>query len=208
MPITRTLTPTAVAPAPPPRQTWTIYESPLGPLTLRGNAAALSGLEFPGRGPNRDEADRDPEAFRAAITQLDEYFAGHRQEFDLPIALGGTAFQQRVWSQLLTIRSGTTTTYGALADRLGRRDRVRAVAAAVGRTPVPIIVPCHRVLGANGDLTGYGGGLQRKQALLELEAAVSRAEPAPAVWKARQLSWSSADRPDRSAGDRDPGSGR
>jgi methylated-DNA-[protein]-cysteine S-methyltransferase len=176
------------APSAPARDGWTIYESPLGPLTLRGKASALSGLEFPGRGPQRDEADRDREAFRTVITQLDEYFNGHRQAFDLPLELRGTAFQQQVWSQLLTIPFGVTTTYGTLADRLGRRDRVRAVGAAVGRTPVPIIVPCHRVLGANGDLTGYGGGLPRKRALLELEAAVSHGEPVSAIWKARQLS--------------------
>jgi methylated-DNA-[protein]-cysteine S-methyltransferase len=184
-----TLTLTTAGPTAAGDDVWTVYDGPLGPLTLRGRASGLlTGLEFPGRGPRREEAAHDPEAFGAAVTQLDEYFAGTRQEFDLALELRGTPFQHAVWAELLTLRFGVTSTYGALADRLGRRDRVRAVGAAIGRTPVPIIVPCHRVLGANGDLTGYGGGLQRKQALLEHEAAVSHGVPAPGVWRARQLS--------------------
>jgi methylated-DNA-[protein]-cysteine S-methyltransferase len=166
---------------------WTVYESPLGPVTLRAGPRGLTGLDFPGRGDARDEAAHDPAAFAEPLRQLEEYFAGHRRRFDLALDLGGTPFQRAVWQRLLAIPYGATTTYGALAAALGRPDRVRAVGAAVGRTPVPIVVPCHRVLGADGSLTGYGGGLHRKQALLDLErrGATGRA-PEPA-WAFRQL---------------------
>jgi methylated-DNA-[protein]-cysteine S-methyltransferase len=162
---------------------WTIHETALGPLTLRGTARGLSELSFPGRGAPRDEAARAPDLFTDAVRQLDEYFAGERRCFDLDLDLAGTPFQRSVWERLTQIPYGTTVTYGAIARELGRFDRVRAVGAAVGRTPVPIIVPCHRVLGADGSLTGYGGGLQRKQALLDLERTGA---PAPG-WSLRQL---------------------
>jgi methylated-DNA-[protein]-cysteine S-methyltransferase len=155
---------------------WTVYESPIGPLTLIGSARGLRALRFPGRGDPLDEAARDAAPFAAALRQLEEYFAGARQEFDLALDLGGTPFQRAVWERLRAIPYGTTTTYGDLAAAIGRTDRVRAVGGAVGRTPVPIIVPCHRVIGADGSLTGYGGGLQRKRALLDLEGG---AVPAP-----------------------------
>jgi methylated-DNA-[protein]-cysteine S-methyltransferase len=185
---------------------WTVYESPLGPLTLRGGPRGLTGLDFPGRGDARDEGAHDPAAFAEPLRQLEEYFTGRRQRFDLALDLGGTPFQRAVWARLLAIPYGATTTYGALAAALGRPDRapvpgragrvaavsgdpvgLRAVGAAVGRTPVPIVVPCHRVLGADGALTGYGGGLHRKQALLDLErrGATGRA-PEPA-WAFRQI---------------------
>jgi methylated-DNA-[protein]-cysteine S-methyltransferase len=167
---------------------WSIYESPLGPLTLVAGAAGLTALHFPGRGGPFEEADRDDDALAGARVQLDEYFAGERTTFELPLELGGTPFQQRVWEQLRAVPHGTTVSYSALGAAIGHPDRARAVGAAVGRTPVPIIVPCHRVLGSGGDLTGYGGGLHRKRALLDFEAAVSRSEPVPAVWAARQLS--------------------
>ncbi|MEO9025411.1 MAG: methylated-DNA--[protein]-cysteine S-methyltransferase [Solirubrobacteraceae bacterium] len=166
---------------------WTICESPIGPLTLFGGPSSLRAIHFPGRAGVLEEGSRDDAALAGAVAQLQEYFAGTRQRFELALDLRGTQFQQSVWSELLAIPFGATTTYGTIADRLGRRDRVRAVGAAVGRTPVPIIVPCHRVLGAGGELTGYGGGLQRKQALLDLESAVSGGEPAPGVWAGRQL---------------------
>jgi methylated-DNA-[protein]-cysteine S-methyltransferase len=166
---------------------WTIHESPLGPLTLRGGSDGLVALEFPGRPGHLDESARDPGAFAAVTRQLDEYFAGRRRRFDVPLDLGGTPFQRRVWRELRAIPYGTTVTYAHLARALGRPDRVRAVGAAIGRTPVPIVVPCHRVLGANGALTGYGGGLQRKQALLDLERRGALGlEPEPA-WAFRQL---------------------
>jgi methylated-DNA-[protein]-cysteine S-methyltransferase len=167
---------------------WTTYESPLGPLTLIGGPDGLSALDFPGRGAALDETLRRPEAFTAVVDQLEQYFVGTRTEFNLPLDLHGTPFQRRVWARLAAIPYGETISYGRLAEAIGRPDRVRAAAAAVGRTPVPIIVPCHRVIAANGDLTGYGGGLHRKQALLALEAATRRREPPPAVWAYRQLS--------------------
>ncbi len=152
------------------RHVWTIYASPLGPLTLVGGPAGLASLRFPGGAGPPADADHDPDAFGAALGQLEEYFSGERNRFELALDLGGTPFQRRVWSRLLTIPYGTTTSYSALARATGRPDRVRAVGAAVGRTPVPIIVPCHRAVAADGALTGYGGGLQRKRALLDLEA--------------------------------------
>ena len=167
---------------------WTMYESPLGPLTLVGDDAGLRAMYFAGRGGPHDESLRDAGAFTEATTQLGEYFAGDRQRFELALALEGTPFQRRVWAALAEIPYGHTRSYGELAADIGRPDRVRAVGAAVGRTPVPIVVPCHRVIGADGSLTGYGGGLQRKQALLELESRVQGgAAPAP-VWAGRQLS--------------------
>ena len=166
---------------------WTVYESPLGPLTLRGGPRGLTGLDFPGRGDARDEAAHDPEALAEPMRQLEEYFAGRRQRFDLALDLRGTPFQRAVWARLLAIPYGATTTYGTLAAALGRPDRVRAVGAAVGRTPVPIVVPCHRVLGADGSLTGYGGGLHRKQALLDLERRGAAGHGPEPAWAFRQL---------------------
>ena len=167
---------------------WTVYESPLGPLTLTGDEHALRSLFFPARGGPWHEARRDPAPFAEALRQLGEYFAGDRQHFELALGFEGTGFQRRVWAELQAIPYGATCSYGELAARIGRPDRVRAVGATVGRTPMPIIVPCHRVIGADGSLTGYGGGLQRKQALLDLEAAVSGGAVAPPVWAGRQLS--------------------
>jgi methylated-DNA-[protein]-cysteine S-methyltransferase len=169
-------------------RSWTIYESPLGPLTLIGGPDGLRGLYFPGRSGPLNESDRDDERFSEVAGQLEEYFTGTRQYFDVELALGGTPFQRQVWAQLAAIPYGSTQSYGELARDIGRTDRVRAVAASVGRTPVPIIVPCHRAVAADGALTGYLGGLQRKRALLDLEAAASRADPLPAVWAHRQLS--------------------
>jgi methylated-DNA-[protein]-cysteine S-methyltransferase len=172
---------------------WDVYESPLGPLTLHAGARGLTALSFPGRGGPRDERRRDPAALAGATAQLDEYFRGDREAFDLPLDLRGTPFQRRVWDELRRLPYGTTVTYGELAAAVGRPDVVRAVAAAVGRTPVPIVVPCHRVVAAGGALTGYGGGLERKAALLDLErrVAAGRARdagraPEPA-WSLRQL---------------------
>jgi methylated-DNA-[protein]-cysteine S-methyltransferase len=166
---------------------WDVYESPLGPLTIETGPAGLTGLRFPGRGEPLDERDRDPGALAPAAAQLEQFFAGCRQAFELPLALSGTPFQLRVWEQLLRIPYGMTISYTQLAGRVGRTDIVRAVGAAVGRTPVPIIVPCHRVLGADGALTGYGGGLHRKQALLDLERSGARGDGPPPAWAFRQL---------------------
>lgn len=152
---------------------WDAYESPLGGLTLTASTRGLTGLWFPGCGGPFNELDRRPAAFAEALSQLDEYFAGERRRFDLELDLGGSPFQQRVWQELQMIPFGETTTYTGLAVAVGRPDIVRGVAGAVARTPLPIIVPCHRVVAADGSLTGYLGGLQRKQALLELEGRVA-----------------------------------
>jgi methylated-DNA-[protein]-cysteine S-methyltransferase len=157
---------------------WTIYESPLGPLTLRAGAHGLTGLHYPGRGPIRDEHERDPRPFADVVAQLEEYFAGERRTFDLALDAGGTAFQRAVWQRLLEIPYGTTITYTQLAHAIGRPDRLRAAASAVGRTPMPIVIPCHRVVAADGGLTAYGGGLQRKRALLDLERRGAGIPPA------------------------------
>jgi methylated-DNA-[protein]-cysteine S-methyltransferase len=154
---------------------WAVYESPIGALTLHASAQGLTGLGFPGRTAPLPEAAHDPAALAGAVAQLDEYFAGERARFDLALDLRGTDFQRAVWEQLRGIPYGTTVAYLELANRIGRPDIVRAVGAAVGRTPVPIVVPCHRVIGSNGSLTGYGGGLPRKRALLDLERAGSPA---------------------------------
>jgi methylated-DNA-[protein]-cysteine S-methyltransferase len=150
---------------------WTVYESPLGPLTLTGSGARLSGLYFPDRGPPLPKQARDEHALAPALRQLDQYFAGERRSFELELELHGNPFKQAVWRELRGIPYGSTVTYKEIATRIGRLDRIRAVGGAVGATPVPIVVPCHRVVGSDGSLTGYGGGLERKQALLELEGA-------------------------------------
>ncbi|HEX4011582.1 MAG TPA: methylated-DNA--[protein]-cysteine S-methyltransferase [Solirubrobacteraceae bacterium] len=152
---------------------WTIYESPLGPLTLVAGEAGLRRLLFPHDHAPHDVANRDPEALAAIAAQLEQYFAGERRTFDIELDISGTPFQRAVWDQLLTIPYGSTRSYGELARTIGRPDRARAVGAAVGATPVPIIVPCHRMIGADGSLTGYGGGLPRKRALLDLEASMA-----------------------------------
>ncbi|MDX6690714.1 MAG: methylated-DNA-[protein]-cysteine S-methyltransferase [Solirubrobacteraceae bacterium] len=166
---------------------WTIYESPFGPLTLQRGSHGLTALNFPGRGGPLEDDRRSPADFADVVAQMDEYFGGERRTFDLPLDLHGTEFQRAVWAKLLAIPYGETTTYGVLARALGRPDRARAIGAAVGRTPVAIIVPCHRVIGSDGSLTGYGGGLQRKATLLDLEArGVGGAAP-PASWSMRQI---------------------
>lgn len=171
--------------------TWTTYESPIGSLTLVGGPTGLARLYFAGHGGSFDEAHRDPDPLRDAVAQLDEYFKGRRQRFELALDLQGTPFQRAVWAQLAAIPFGETRAYGELARAIGRPDRARAVGAAVGRTPVPIIVPCHRAIGADGSLTGYLGGLHVKRGLLGLEAAVRGQRPVPDVWSERQLSLAS-----------------
>ena len=147
------------------------YESPLGPLTLEARGEGLTRLRFPDDGPWPELAPETPILAEATL-QLDEYFAGERREFDLALDLGGTDLQRAVWAELRRIPCGTTSSYGELARAVGHADHVRAVGGAVARTPVPIVVPCHRVIGADGSLTGYLGGLDRKRTLLELERGV------------------------------------
>jgi methylated-DNA-[protein]-cysteine S-methyltransferase len=153
----------------------TTVDSPIGELMLVGDEEGLAGLYMDvGRhGPWRDPAWRsDAGPFADATEQLEQYFAGERTEFALTLAPRGTPFQQRVWSLLREIPFGETTTYGALAQQLGNPRTVRAVGLANGRNPISIVVPCHRVIGAGGALVGYGGGLDRKRALLAHEAEV------------------------------------
>ena len=155
----------------------TVIASPVGGLTAVAEEGGLSGLYFEGhkRGPGPEAlGTRSDESFEETRRQLDEYFAGERTEFSLPLAPRGSEFQQRVWMLLREIPFGETRSYGDLAMRLGGMPLARAVGAANGRNPLSIIVPCHRVVGANSDLTGFGGGLERKRFLLDLEhSAVS-----------------------------------
>jgi methylated-DNA-[protein]-cysteine S-methyltransferase len=172
--------------------TWTTSESPLGPLTLIGSAAGLRNVYFPGRSPDLAESERDPAALAHAATQLEQYFAGRRQTFELELDLAGTTFQRQVWRALQVLPYGQTTTYGELADALGVQPSgdfsgARKVAWAIGATPTPIVVPCHRVIGADGSLTGYLGGLPRKQALLEFEATGRVIDPRWDSWQPEQL---------------------
>ena len=151
----------------------TIYDSPVGVLTLTAQDGRLTGLHMDDQRyapPRSDEWEEDPRPFKAVVEQLDAYFAGELVDFDVPLEMAGTDFQQRVWSGLRTIPYGRTWSYKQLAEQVGNAKAVRAVGLANGRNPVGIIVPCHRVIGADGSLTGYGGGLDRKRWLLEHEA--------------------------------------
>ncbi|GAA0343633.1 methylated-DNA--[protein]-cysteine S-methyltransferase [Actinoallomurus spadix] len=160
----------------------TVMDSPVGPLTLVAAGGALTGL-YMDRQRYRPEqhtfGERDPAPFGAAIGQLEEYFAGRRTVFDLPLAPAGTAFQRRVWAALREIPFGGTVSYGELAERIGRPTAARAVGLANGKNPIGIILPCHRVVGSTGDLTGYGGGLHRKRHLLAFERRAGAAPMAP-----------------------------
>jgi len=150
---------------------FTRADSPVGELLLVGDGESLRGLHFAGAAPPPD-ARADREAFAPVIAQLDEYFAGERTAFDVPLDLRGSEFQRSVWAALLEIPYGETATYGQIADRVGRPGKARAVGRANGSNPVALIVPCHRVIGSDGTLTGYGGGMERKRLLLDLEAGV------------------------------------
>ena len=152
----------------------TTIDSPIGPLLLIADRQALTGIYLDSeRGAPRPEqlGEDDPghPVLAAAAMQLAEYFAGERQDFDVPLTAAGTDFQQLVWAELVEIPYGETISYGELARRVGKPSASRAVGLANGRNPVPIMVPCHRVIGANGTLTGYGGGIERKQWLLTHE---------------------------------------
>jgi len=158
---------------------FTYYDSPLGKLLLTGDGQVLFGVSFPNdRNYARPDASGQPggTALQAAVQQLDAYFAGQLREFDLAVQPHGTAFQRRVWQALRTIPYGTTVSYGKIAQVLGQPTATRAVGAANGANPIPIVIPCHRVIGANGSLTGFGGGLAAKRWLLEHENAL----PGPA----------------------------
>jgi methylated-DNA-[protein]-cysteine S-methyltransferase len=153
----------------------TTIDSPIGELLLVGDGRALHRLSMQGgRRPvpvdPRWRADEEP--FTEVRRQLTEYFDGERRSFELPLAPRGDTFEARVWRSLCAIPYGETTSYGELAKRIGEPTAARAVGLANGRNPIAVIVPCHRVIGADGSLTGYGGGLDRKRFLLDLEAGV------------------------------------
>ena len=147
-------------------------ETPIGDLLLAGDGDALYLIGFP-EGAMRREPEDDwifsEKPFADAREQLTAYFAGERKSFDLNLKPGGTEFQMQVLDELQKIPYGTTTSYGDIAKRIGRPKAVRAVGAANGRNPIPIIIPCHRVIGSSGDMTGFGGGIPTKEALLRLE---------------------------------------
>lgn len=166
-----------------------VIDSPIGPLRLVAAGGALTAIEFspfrgtddrgdPGSsldrladGQGRSGEPEDEAVLLQAAAQLDQYFSGTRTEFDLPLAPRGTEFQQRVWAELQKIGYGETASYGEIAHRLGLTNAAsRAVGTANGRNPIPIVVPCHRVIGADGTLTGYAGGIERKRTLLDLES--------------------------------------
>jgi methylated-DNA-[protein]-cysteine S-methyltransferase len=176
------------------RTHWTIYESPVGPLTLAAGPKGLTDLNFPGR--FRVPAETAKQPLPEVAEQLDAYFAGELREFDLVLDPHGTALQKAVWRALLEIPYGETLSYGELAARIDPAlfntdvepwQRARVVGSCNGRNPISIVVPCHRVIGADGSLTGYGGGLQRKQALLDLERRTVGDEAQPAGWGERQI---------------------
>jgi len=146
-------------------------DSPIGPLTLAGHGSALTNLRMVDQTyePSHTGWSLDPGAFTDVVAQLDAYFAGELSDFDIELDLRGTGFQRRVWKALLTIPYGETRSYGEIAEQIGAPGAARAVGLANGHNPIAIIVPCHRVIGASGGLTGYGGGLDRKRTLLALE---------------------------------------
>jgi methylated-DNA-[protein]-cysteine S-methyltransferase len=158
---------------------WHRVNSPLGELQLVGDGRSLTRLEMSPRNVPAD-ARHDPEVFGDVEAQLDAYFAGELTEFDVPLAPAGSGFQLAVWDALTRIPYGETASYGEIAAELGRPDAVRAVGSTNGRNPIAVIIPCHRVIGADGSLVGYGGGLPRKRLLLELEAE----HAAPRLWPA------------------------
>jgi methylated-DNA-[protein]-cysteine S-methyltransferase len=161
-------------------RTHTVVSSPVGPLTLVAADGALAGLYMDEQrhrpGPEtlgEPGAGRDSELFAEVASQLEQYFDGERTEFELRLALDGTAFQRRVWTALRGIPYGQTISYGQLADQIGQPSASRAVGLANGKNPIGIIVPCHRVVGGDGSLTGYGGGIERKDYLLAHERRVT-----------------------------------
>jgi methylated-DNA-[protein]-cysteine S-methyltransferase len=149
---------------------WATIESPLGELVLEGDERGVTALRLPNLRPELDPAFRNPAALADALDQVDEYFAGRRRAFDLPLAPAGGDFDRRVWRETSAIPYGETASYGEIARAIGRPGGAREIGGAMARNPIPIIVPCHRVVGSDGALVGYAGGLERKRALLDLEA--------------------------------------
>ena len=153
------------------------YQSPLGPVIAIANEHGITHIDFVGAkyaraiAPDWVEDPQSP-ALRACLAQLAQYFAGERTTFELPLAPEGSSFQQRVWQEIARVPYGKTITYGELAKRAGAPGQARAAGAATGRNPIGVVIPCHRIMGADGSLTGYAGGLERKRGLLELEGAL------------------------------------
>jgi methylated-DNA-[protein]-cysteine S-methyltransferase len=154
--------------------TTTTLETPIGTLRLVASERGLRSVSFPGRTPALEAVEGDSPALAEAARQLGEYFAGSRTAFTVPLDLVGTPFQREAWRRLAEIPYGETVSYAEQARRLGRPRAFRAVGAANGSNPVPIVLPCHRVVGSDGSLTGFGGGLDVKRALLEHEAGGRR----------------------------------
>jgi methylated-DNA-[protein]-cysteine S-methyltransferase len=162
-----------------------MLETPFGAMQLAvDSGGVLLEVWLPNRRPTAHSAGRVPRAARAGLnaarTQLSEYFCGKRRAFDLDLEARGSEFERNVWKRLLAIPYGVTTSYGAIATEMGLINGARAVGYANGSNPIPIVIPCHRVIGTDGKLTGYGGGLPLKRALLELEGAIK--PPEPSLW--------------------------
>ena len=155
---------------------YTHVDTPIGKLTVVAGGTGIRRILWDGEAPPEDAVEGHSDLLDAAVTQIREYFWGSRTTFDLPLDLGGTPFQQKVWWELGSIPFGTTISYGEQARRIGRPQAARAVGAANGRNPVPVVLPCHRVIGSSGALTGFGGGLDTKRTLLRHEAEVLAAE--------------------------------
>jgi methylated-DNA-[protein]-cysteine S-methyltransferase len=157
---------------------YTTFDTPIGELLVAGDAGALTRIDLPRPDGSRHSAPSgltaDAAPLRPALEQLDAYFSGELTEFALPLAPAGTAFQQRVWSALQSVPFGRTASYGQVAKTVGRPGAARAVGLANNRNPIPLIIPCHRIVGSNGNLVGYGGGLACKRWLLEHERRVLR----------------------------------
>lgn len=162
--------------------TLVLADTPVGPLTLQADTKGLCRIDF---GQRSTSQSPEHPVLQAAASQLEAYFAGRLKQFDLPLAPVGTAFQEQVWNQLLNIPWGQTRSYGEIAAALGKPGASRAVGLANNRNPLSIIIPCHRVIGSSGELTGYGGGLTHKIRLLELEQLVI--QPAELLERARVI---------------------
>jgi methylated-DNA-[protein]-cysteine S-methyltransferase len=189
--------PATTATATVPATTWTTFTSPLGTLTLAGERSTLQRIYFPSEAGTAvrelGERERDATAFAVARTQLEQYFAGERRSFELELEPSGSELQRRVWDALQRIPYGETTTYGAIASELGvtgsaNEPPARIVGAAIARTPIPIVIPCHRVVAADGALRGYRGGLEIKRALLDFEASGGLRAALAEGWERDQLS--------------------
>jgi methylated-DNA-[protein]-cysteine S-methyltransferase len=155
---------------------YTHVDTPIGRLTVIAAGTGIRRILWEGEAPPERAVEGRSDILDAAVTQIREYFSGTRTTFDLPLDLGGTPFQQKVWRELGSIPFGTTISYGEQARRIGRPQAARAVGAANGRNPVPVVLPCHRVIGSAGALRGFGGGLDTKRTLLRHEAEVLAAE--------------------------------